>query len=286
MFTFIAPSDTTFSCDLFPPYVANSRTFSSSKPKRILPRPLRPSRWCPFPFPAYPHQQASSERNGSDVATSVRALHVISISFPGNGNADRMSLSPSTSAASHGSSRSLHLPQAGDLLLELGAKENVVATWDLRRGSGDPWKRPCWLVVAKERLAERAISFLFISFKSLIECHFIFQAGSLNLFKLTRCVSFLALYLTNSRSTHSIKATLLSFGATNSTLQAQRWRLEKPSRSAHKYPVATMQRSWKGSHLPGTSAEYLHCSPNPLPPPSPAALTAQTYPLTYPNGTD
>jgi len=49
-----------------------------------------------------------------------------------------MSLSPLTSAASHGSSRSLHLPQAGDLLLELGAKENVVATWDLsRRGSAE-----------------------------------------------------------------------------------------------------------------------------------------------------
>ena len=52
-----------------------------------------------------------------------------------------MTLSPSTFATSLGSSRSSHSPQAGDLLLELGAKENVVATWDLRMRDSAEFKR-------------------------------------------------------------------------------------------------------------------------------------------------
>ena len=47
-----------------------------------------------------------------------------------------------------------HLLLVGDLLFELGAKENVVATWDLRRDLRDWCNRLCWLVVARERLTE------------------------------------------------------------------------------------------------------------------------------------
>ena len=70
---------------------------------------------------------------GSGVAASVQALGVTSISFPGMGTGDRMSMSPSTSAASRGGSRTSQSQQVGDPPMELGAKENIVATWDLRR---------------------------------------------------------------------------------------------------------------------------------------------------------
>jgi len=89
----------------------------------------------------------------------------------------------------------------------------------------DQFKRPCWLVVAKERSAESTYFIFVYLFQTIDRVSFYFSSWlaegellTLDLFKLTRRVSFLALYLTNSRSTHSIKATLLSFGATNSTL--------------------------------------------------------------------
>ena len=73
------------------------------------------------------------ESIGSGVAASVQALGVTGISFPGMGSADRLSMSPSTPAASRGGSRNSHLQKVGDPPMELAAKESVVATWDLRR---------------------------------------------------------------------------------------------------------------------------------------------------------
>jgi len=211
VFIFIAPSDVTFSPDLVPPYVANSPTFSSSKPKRILPRPF----FDPVDVVLslrlliLINKHAVKESIGSGVAASVQALGLISISFLGNGSADRMSLSPS---APHGSSRSSHSPQAGDLLLELGVKENVVAPWDLRRRGSAEFKRSvqackqtCWLVVAKGRLAESAYFTFVYLFQIIDRVSFYFSSWlaegelfTLDLFKLA--VSFLALYLSHQFS--------------------------------------------------------------------------------------
>ena len=140
-FTFIAPSDITFSPDLLPPYapqlITNSPTFSSSKPKRIVNYQdlllFDPVDGILSLRRLIIDKHAVKESIGGGVAASVQALGVTSISFPGMGAADRMSTSPSTSSTSRGGSRHSHAPQVGDPLLELGAKENVVATWDLRR---------------------------------------------------------------------------------------------------------------------------------------------------------
>lgn len=140
-FTFIAPSDITFSSDLLPPYaphlITNSPTFSSSKPKRIVNYQdlllFDPVDGVLSLRRLIVDKHAVKESIGSGVAASVQALGVTSISFPGTGGADRISLSPSTSAASRGGSRSSQSQQVADPLMELGAKESVVATWDLRR---------------------------------------------------------------------------------------------------------------------------------------------------------
>jgi len=140
-FTFIAPSDITFSPDLLPPYaphlITNSPTFSSSKPKRIVNYQdlllFDPVDGVLSLRRLITDKHAVKDGIGSGVAASVQALGVTSISFPGMGAGDRVSMSPSTSAASRGGSRTSQSQQVGDPLMELGAKENIVATWDLRR---------------------------------------------------------------------------------------------------------------------------------------------------------
>ena len=76
-----------------------------------------------------------------------------------------------------------HLLLVEDLLLELGAKENVIATWDLRRRDQAELKRsvqPTVSVGSSTGKTDRVcISFFFIYFESWIECQFLFQAGSL-----------------------------------------------------------------------------------------------------------
>ncbi|KIM42507.1 hypothetical protein M413DRAFT_444245 [Hebeloma cylindrosporum] len=141
-FTFIAPSDITFSPDLLPPYapqlVSNSPTFSPSKPKRIVNYQdlllFDPVDGVLSLRRLIIDKHPVKESIGSGVAASVQAFGVTSISFPGMGGGDRISLSPSTSGASRGGSRTSHSPQVGgDPQMELFAKEGMVATWDLRR---------------------------------------------------------------------------------------------------------------------------------------------------------
>ena len=97
-----------------------------------------------------------------------------------------------------------HLLLVEDLLLELGAKENVIATWDLRRRDQAELKRsvqPTVSVGSSTGKTDRVcISFFFIYFESWIECQFLFQAGSLRANSRpvqTRRVSLLSLYISH-----------------------------------------------------------------------------------------
>jgi hypothetical protein len=79
-------------------------------------------------------KHAVKESIGSGVAASVQALGATSISLPGMGGAGRLGSSPSTSAVVRGGSKGSHSQQSeGDPLMELEARDIVVATWNLKR---------------------------------------------------------------------------------------------------------------------------------------------------------
>ena len=95
-FTFIAPSDITFSADLLSPYaphlITNSATFSSSKPKRVV--NYQDLLFGPVDGVLSLRRLITDKHEvkgsiGSGVAASVQALDVTSISFPGMGAGDR-----------------------------------------------------------------------------------------------------------------------------------------------------------------------------------------------------
>jgi len=75
-------------------------------------------------------KRALKDSIGSGVAASVQALGATSISLPGMGGAGRLSSSPSISAVSRGPHSQL---APADPPMELGARDIVVATWDLKR---------------------------------------------------------------------------------------------------------------------------------------------------------
>jgi len=156
------------------------------------------------------NKHAVKESLGSGVAASIQALGVISISFPGNGSADCMSLSPWISAASHGSLRCSHSPQAGNLLLELGAKENVVAAWDLRRKDSAEFKTSVQATVLVGSGKGKSAYLIFVYLFQIIDrMSFSFSSWlaegellTLDLFKLA--VSFLAPYLSHKFSFNTL----------------------------------------------------------------------------------